>query len=53
MTELLIIVKWSQGLYPAPAPTHVKIGWAIGSAILVGYPTVKVKSDVFGDVPVT
>ncbi|KAG8886587.1 hypothetical protein FRB97_000006 [Tulasnella sp. 331] len=41
LTELLIIVKWSRGLYPAPTPTHVKVGWTIGSMLLVGYPTLK------------
>lgn len=42
LTELLIIVKWSRGQFPEPAPYHIKVGWAIGSAMLVGYPLLKV-----------
>ncbi|KAG8907448.1 hypothetical protein FRB99_004243 [Tulasnella sp. 403] len=41
LTELLIIFKWGRGQYPAPTPTHVKVGWTIGSAFLVGYPLLK------------
>lgn len=43
-TELLAIVKWSKGQFPEPLPTQVKWGWAIGAALLVLYPTVRVCS---------
>ena len=43
-TELLAIVKWSKGQFPEPLPTRVKWGWAIGAALLVLYPTVRVCS---------
>jgi len=41
ITELLIIKKWSRGMFLNPTPTHVKIGWTIGSVLLVGYPALK------------
>ncbi|KAJ7069355.1 phosphatidyl serine synthase-domain-containing protein [Mycena amicta] len=41
LTEILVIIKWSKGQYPAPAPRAVKIGWAVGVVLLVGYPIVK------------
>lgn len=44
LTELLIIFKWSRGQFPEPAPFHVKLGWAIGSLFLVGYPLLKVST---------
>lgn len=42
-TELLVIVKWSKGQFPAPAPTIVKWGWALGATLLVTYPVIQVK----------
>ena len=41
-TELLVIIKWSRGQFPAPLPTPVKWAWAIGMTVLVLYPTVRV-----------
>ncbi|GAW02675.1 phosphatidylserine synthase 2 [Lentinula edodes] len=35
-TELLVIKKWSKGMF-APFPKTVKWGWAIGVALLVSY----------------
>lgn len=43
-TELLAIIKWSKGQFPEPLPTQVKWGWAIGAALLVLYPTIRVCS---------
>lgn len=40
-TELLVIIKYSQGQFPTPIPTVVKRSWALGAAGLVVYPTVK------------
>ncbi|KAN0129473.1 phosphatidylserine synthase 2 [Lactarius tabidus] len=37
-TELLAIVKWSKGQFPAPLPTPVRISWLVGAALLVLYP---------------
>lgn len=37
-TELLAIVKWSKGQFPAPLPTHVRIAWLVGAALLALYP---------------
>ncbi|KAH9038319.1 phosphatidylserine synthase 2 [Lactarius pseudohatsudake] len=37
-TELLAIVKWSKGQFPAPLPTTVKIAWSFGAALVVLYP---------------
>ncbi len=42
LTELLVIRKWSRGVFPEPLPTPVKWGWAIGAGLLVMYPTVQV-----------
>ncbi|KAF8956530.1 phosphatidylserine synthase 2 [Flammula alnicola] len=39
ITELLVITKWSKGQFPAPLPSKVKWGWAIGAILLVLYPT--------------
>ncbi|KAB5595898.1 hypothetical protein CTheo_662 [Ceratobasidium theobromae] len=41
LTELLIIVKWSRGMFSEPFPTHIKIAWSIGGALLVAYPAFK------------
>ncbi|KAJ7464727.1 phosphatidylserine synthase 2 [Mycena galericulata] len=41
LTELLVILKWSKGLFPAPFPTAVKVGWALGLAVVGVYPVVK------------
>ncbi|KAJ7506718.1 PSS-domain-containing protein [Mycena galericulata] len=43
LTELLVILKWSKGLFPAPFPTAVKVGWALGLAVVGVYPVVKVR----------
>ncbi|KAF9026491.1 phosphatidylserine synthase 2 [Hymenopellis radicata] len=41
LTELLVIRKWSSGVFTEPLPTPVKWGWAIGAGLLVMYPTVQ------------
>ncbi|KAJ7364878.1 phosphatidylserine synthase 2 [Mycena albidolilacea] len=39
LTELLVIVKWSTGQYPAPFPKPVKVGlWTLGLSVVVVYP---------------
>lgn len=43
-TEFLAITKWSKGQFPAPLPKNVKLAWMLGSALLVLYPTVRVRS---------
>lgn len=43
LTELLVILKWSNGLFLEPFPTSVKWGWGIGGALLVLYPIVQVR----------
>ena len=43
-TELLAIAKWSTGQFPEPLPARVKAAWAIGAALLVLYPTVRVSA---------
>ncbi|THH10295.1 hypothetical protein EW146_g8420 [Bondarzewia mesenterica] len=40
-TELLVIMKWSKGRFPAPFPERVKYGWAFGASLLVLYPIVR------------
>jgi len=40
-TEMLVIIKWSQGQFPEPLPNHVKWAWGLGGALLVLYPTVR------------
>lgn len=37
-TELLAIIKWSQGQFPTPLPTQVWFAWLAGAAMLVLYP---------------
>jgi phosphatidylserine synthase 2 len=41
VTELLVIIKWSQGQFPEPLPGYVKWAWSIGGTLLVLYPTVR------------
>jgi len=41
VTELLIIVKWSEGQFTEPTPTAVRVCWGIGGTLLVLYPTVQ------------
>ena len=42
LTELLVITKWSRGIFLEPLPVHVKWGWIVGGTLLVLYPTVRV-----------
>jgi phosphatidylserine synthase 2 len=46
-TELLVIVKWSEGQFPEPLPKPVKWAWGIGGTSLVLYPTVRVRALCF------
>lgn len=41
-TEMLVIIKWSQGQFPAPLPKYIKWSWMIGGALLVLYPIIRV-----------
>jgi hypothetical protein len=43
-TELLVIIKWSKGQFPAPLPTHVWFAWLVVAAMLVLYPVGQVSS---------
>jgi hypothetical protein len=43
LTELLVILKWSKGLFLEPFPASVKWGWGIGGVLLVLYPIVQVR----------
>jgi hypothetical protein len=45
-TELLAIVKWSKGQFPAPFPTPVRYAWLVGAALLVLYPIGQVSGHV-------
>ncbi|ELU38241.1 phosphatidylserine synthase 2 [Rhizoctonia solani AG-1 IA] len=42
LTELLIIFKWSRGMFAEPFPTHIKLAWSVGSALLIAYPSFKI-----------
>ena len=44
ITELLVITKWSKGQFPAPLPTRVRWAWTVGAALLVLYPTFRVRT---------
>ncbi|KAI8927830.1 phosphatidyl serine synthase-domain-containing protein [Entophlyctis helioformis] len=37
VTELLIIIKFSEGEFPTPAPTHVVVFWIVFISVLVCY----------------
>jgi len=41
ITEILVIRKWSKGQFPNPVPLTVKWCWAIGTTLLVLYPTIQ------------
>jgi len=41
LTEMLVIAKWSPGVFPEPLPVHVQWGWAVGGMLLVLYPAVR------------
>ena len=41
-TELLVIRKWSQGMFTEPFPIYVKVGWSIGAILLTVYPLSRV-----------
>lgn len=43
LTELLVIKKWSKDLFLESFPVPVKLGGAIGGALLVLYPIVQVR----------
>jgi hypothetical protein len=43
-TEVLTIIKWSQGQFPVPLPSHVWYAWLVGAAMLVLYPIGQVSS---------
>lgn len=42
LTELLVITKWSRGVFLEPLPVHVQWSWIIGGMVLVLYPLVRV-----------
>lgn len=41
ITELLVIVKWSKGMFPEPMPKNIKIFLSTIATLLIVYPTVK------------
>jgi hypothetical protein len=47
LSELLVIIKWSQGLFPEPMPGKVKLFLSILGFLLVAYPTVHVSKQSF------
>ena len=44
VTELLVITKWSQGLFPTPTPPSVKFGLTAGAILLILYPIMQVRN---------
>lgn len=46
ITELLVIVKWSRGLFEESMPDTIKIFLGTLAFILVAYPTIKVRIDL-------
>ena len=42
VTELLVITKWSRGVFTAPLPAEVKWGWRVTVFFLVLYPIQRV-----------
>ena len=42
ITELLVIIKWSRGLFTEPMPGHIKIFLSTLAILLVAYPTIQV-----------
>lgn len=38
VTEILVITKWSKGMFPEPLPTKVKWGWITTAVLLIMYP---------------
>ncbi|KAF5348591.1 hypothetical protein D9756_009617 [Leucocoprinus leucothites] len=38
VTEILVIVKWSNGMFPEPLPPMVKWGWITTAFLLILYP---------------
>jgi phosphatidylserine synthase 2 len=43
VTELLVITKWSQGMFTVPTPPSVKVGLTAGAVLLVLYPIMQVR----------
>ena len=43
VTELLVITKWSQGMFTTPTPHSVKFGLTAGAILLILYPTMQVR----------
>jgi phosphatidylserine synthase 2 len=43
VTEVLLIVKFSQGQFPDPIPPVVWCCWTVGGLALVTYPIIKVR----------
>ena len=42
LTEMLVIIKWSRGMFQEPLPLHVQWGWIVGGTLLVLYPIARV-----------
>jgi len=45
VTEILVITKWSKGVFSEPLPSKVKWGWIIMAFSLVLYPILRVSTD--------
>lgn len=43
VTELLVITKWSQGMFTTPTPPSVKVGLTAGTVLLILYPIMQVR----------
>lgn len=41
LTELLVITKWSRGLFEEPLPRYVRWAWTIGGVLLLLYPAIR------------
>lgn len=41
VTELLVITKWSEGIFTNPTPQRVKLGLTVGAILLILYPIIQ------------
>jgi hypothetical protein len=48
ITELLVIIKWSRGLFTEPMPGYIKVFLSTLAVLLVAYPAGKVSAPLIG-----
>jgi phosphatidylserine synthase 2 len=48
ITELLVIIKWSRGLFTEPMPGYIKVFLSTLAVLLVAYPAGKVSVPLIG-----